>query len=85
MAFHHIGVVMGILWTILIGFIVGAVAKFIMPGPSGGGFVMTTVLGIAGSFVGSFVFGLLGFGGVGFIGSVIGAILILWVAKSLNK
>ena len=44
-----------------------------------------TVLGIAGSFVGSFVFGLLGFGGVGFVGSVIGAILILWVAKSLNK
>jgi len=77
---------MGILWTILIGFIVGAVAKFIMPGPNGGGFVMTTVLGIAGSFVGSFVFSLLGFGGgVGFVGSVIGAVLILWIAKSLNK
>lgn len=76
---------MGILWTILIGFIVGAVAKFIMPGPNGGGFIMTTVLGIAGSFVGSFVFRLLGFGGVGFVGSVIGAILILWIAKSLNK
>ena len=77
---------MTILWTILIGFIVGAVAKFIMPGPNGGGFVMTTVLGIAGSFVGSFVFGLLGFGGsVGFIGSVIGAILILWLVRTLNK
>ena len=77
---------MGILWTILIGFIVGAVAKFIMPGPNGGGFIMTTILGIAGSFVGSFVFGLLGFGGsVGFIGSVLGAILILWIAKAMNK
>lgn len=77
---------MAILWTILIGFIVGAVAKFIMPGPNGGGFVMTTVLGIAGSFVGSFVFGLLGFGGgVGFVGSVIGAILILWLVRTLNK
>ena len=77
---------MTILWTILIGFIVGAVAKFIMPGPNGGGFVLTTVLGIAGSFVGSFVFGLLGFGGsVGFIGSVIGAILILWLVRTLNK
>jgi uncharacterized membrane protein YeaQ/YmgE (transglycosylase-associated protein family) len=76
---------MSILWTILIGFIVGAVAKFIMPGPNGGGFVMTTVLGIAGSFVGSFVFGLLGFSGVGFIGSVIGAILILWLVRTLNK
>lgn len=77
---------MTILWTILIGFIIGAVAKFIMPGPQGGGFIMTTVLGIAGSFVGSFVFGLLGFGGnVGFIGSVIGAILILWLVRMLNK
>jgi uncharacterized membrane protein YeaQ/YmgE (transglycosylase-associated protein family) len=76
---------MTILWTILIGFIVGAVAKFIMPGPNGGGFLMTTVLGIAGSFVGSFVFGLLGFNGVGFIGSVIGAILILWLVRTLNK
>lgn len=77
---------MGILWTILIGFIVGAVAKFIMPGPNGGGFIMTTVLGIAGSFVGGFVFGLFGFGSsVGFIGSVIGAILILWIAKMMNK
>ena len=76
---------MSILWTILIGFIVGAVDKFIMTGPNGGGFVMTTVLGIAGSFVGSFVFGLLGFSSVGFIGSVIGAILILWLVRTLNK
>jgi uncharacterized membrane protein YeaQ/YmgE (transglycosylase-associated protein family) len=57
-----------------------------MPGPSGGGFIMTTVLGIAGAFVGSFLFGLLGFGGgVGFIGSVIGALVILWLARTLNK
>ena len=77
---------MGIVWTILIGFVIGVVAKWIMPGKDGGGFIMTTVLGIAGSFVGNLVFGLLGFhGGVGFIGSVIGALIILWAVKALNK
>ncbi len=77
---------MAILWTILIGFVVGAVAKFIMPGPSKGGFVMTTILGIAGSFVGNWVFGLLGLsGGTGFIGAVIGAMLLIWVAQMLQK
>lgn len=75
-----------IVWTILIGFVVGAVAKFIMPGPTGGGFVMTTVLGVAGSFVGSFVFGLLGLsGGAGFIGAVIGAMLLIGLARMLQK
>ena len=47
---------MGILWTILIGFLAGVLAKFIMPGnnePSG--FIMTTVLGIVGAFVASFL------------------------------
>lgn len=77
---------MYIIWMILIGFVAGVVAKWIMPGEEGGGFIMTTVLGIAGSFVGGFLFRLLGLGGgTGFIGSVIGAILILWIVKKLNK
>lgn len=77
---------MGIIWMILIGFVVGVVAKWIMPGKEGGGFIMTTVLGIAGSMVGGFLFRLVGLGGnVGFIGSVIGALVILWVVKQLNK
>ncbi len=75
-----------IVWTILIGFVVGAVAKFLMPGGGGGGFVLTTVLGIAGSVVGQWVFGMLGFaGGAGFIGAVIGAMLLLWLARMFNK
>jgi uncharacterized membrane protein YeaQ/YmgE (transglycosylase-associated protein family) len=76
---------MGIIWTILIGFLVGVVAKWIMPGEDKGGFIMTTILGIAGSFVGSFVFGLLGFARVGFVGSVVGALLILWVGRKMAK
>ena len=75
-----------IVWTILIGFVVGAVAKFLMPGGNSGGFVLTTVLGIAGSVVGQWVFGLLGIaGGAGFIGAVIGAMLLLWLGRMLNK
>jgi uncharacterized membrane protein YeaQ/YmgE (transglycosylase-associated protein family) len=82
----HGGVDVAIIWTILIGFVVGAVAKFFMPGKQGGGFIMTTVLGIAGSFVGSFLSGMLGMGRtVGFIGSVIGAIIILMIARMVNK
>ncbi len=77
---------MSIIWAILIGFIVGAVAKFIMPGRQGGGFIMTTVLGVAGSFVGSFLARALGLGQtVGFIGSVIGAIIILMIARMMQK
>jgi len=74
-----------IVWTILIGFVVGVVAKFIIPGKVGGGFILTTVLGIAGSFVGNWLFGMMGFGGAGFIGAVIGAMLLIWVARMLNK
>lgn len=77
---------MGILWTILIGFIAGAIAKMVTPGPQKGGFIRTTVLGIAGSFVGSFIVRGLGWGqSVGFIGSVIGAVIIILVARAVNK
>ena len=77
---------MTIIWMILIGFVVGVVAKWIMPGEEGGGFIMTTVLGIAGSMVGGFLFRLIGIGGgTGFIGSVLGALVILWVVKKLNN
>jgi uncharacterized membrane protein YeaQ/YmgE (transglycosylase-associated protein family) len=75
---------MGIIWTIIIGFIVGVVAKFLMPGdnePSG--FILTTVLGIVGAFVATFLGQALGWYGsnesAGWIGSVLGAIIILFV------
>lgn len=71
---------MGLIWTLLIGFCIGLVAKFIVPGREGGGFILTTLLGIAGSWFGSLLAGLLGTGGrVGFFGSVIGAVLLLMI------
>ena len=72
---------MGLIFTILIGFAVGAVAKWFMPGKDNGGFFVTALLGIAGSWLGSFVLG----HRAGFIGSVIGAILVLVIYRFMNK
>ncbi|MFN0180438.1 MAG: GlsB/YeaQ/YmgE family stress response membrane protein [Gemmatimonadales bacterium] len=73
---------MGLIWTIVIGFVIGMVAKFIVPGKEGGGFIATTLLGIGGSWFGSWLSGLIGFSGrVGFIGSVIGAVLLLYIYR----
>ena len=73
---------MGIFWTIIIGFLAGIVAKLIMPGrnePSG--FVLTTILGVVGAFLATYLGQSLGWyradEGAGFIGAVVGAILIL--------
>ena len=77
---------MHLLYVIIIGFIAGLIAKALMPGKDAGGFIMTTLLGIGGSWVGSFLFGLLGLNpNVGLIGSVLGALVILWVYRALNK
>jgi uncharacterized membrane protein YeaQ/YmgE (transglycosylase-associated protein family) len=81
---------MGILWTIIIGAIVGAVAKFVMPGGNEPkGFVLTAILGIVGAFLASFVaqnVGILGTTGIwGFISSVIGAIVVLVVYGAVVK
>ena len=73
---------MGILWTILIGFVAGVIAKFLVPGrnePSG--FILTTILGIVGAFVASYLGQALGWyqpgEGAGLIGAVVGAIILL--------
>lgn len=77
---------MNILWTILIGFVIGVIAKFLMPGKDPGGFIITTLLGIAGSWVGGWISGMLGgVGTVGWIGSVLGAMLLLWIYRMMNK
>lgn len=77
---------MEIIVTLFVGLIVGALAKFLMPGNDGGGLVMTALLGVAGSFVGSFVAKTLGMSGpVGWIGSLLGAMLILFVFRMLRK
>ena len=77
---------MSILWMIIIGGIVGAIAKLIMPGRDPGGIVVTIILGILGSIVGGFVLGLLLPGRsatdpAGFIGAILGAILLLWIYR----
>jgi uncharacterized membrane protein YeaQ/YmgE (transglycosylase-associated protein family) len=74
---------MGIIWTIIIGFVAGVIAKFIMPGdnePSG--FILTTILGIVGAFVATYLGQALGWyrpgEGAGLIGAVVGAIIVLF-------
>ncbi|MGO4707143.1 GlsB/YeaQ/YmgE family stress response membrane protein [Microvirga sp. 2MCAF38] len=75
---------MGIIWTIIIGFVAGVIAKFIMPGdrePSG--FILTTILGIVGAFVATYLGQALGWytagEGAGFIGAIVGSVIVLFV------
>jgi len=81
---------MGILSWIILGLIVGALARWIMPGRESGGILITILLGIGGAFVGGFIGSLLGFGSVtGFnLGSlvlaVVGALLLLWGHRALQ-
>jgi uncharacterized membrane protein YeaQ/YmgE (transglycosylase-associated protein family) len=82
---------MGILSWIILGLIVGVVAKFIMPGKDPGGIFITIVLGIAGAFVGGFIGSALGFGSVtGFdirslLLAVGGAFLLLVIYRVIKK
>lgn len=73
---------MGIIWTIVIGFSAGVIAKFLMPGdnePSG--FVLTTILGVVGAIVATYLGQSLGWysagQGAGIIGAVVGAVIVL--------
>jgi len=75
---------MSLIWTIIIGFIAGLLAKFIMPGDNEPrGFIITTLLGIAGAFVATYLGQAVGFyradEAAGFIGAVVGAIIVLAV------
>jgi uncharacterized membrane protein YeaQ/YmgE (transglycosylase-associated protein family) len=76
---------MHLLWTAFIGLIVGALAKFLMPGKDPGGLLITMAIGIAGSFVATFLGELVGWykagAGAGFIMSVLGAMLLLWLYR----
>jgi uncharacterized membrane protein YeaQ/YmgE (transglycosylase-associated protein family) len=77
---------MEIVVTLVVGLIVGAIAKFLMPGNDPGGWIMTIVLGIAGSFVGNLIAGALGMAGpVGWIGSILGAMLLLFVYRLVKR
>jgi len=80
---------MGIIGWIIFGLVVGALAKLIMPGKDPGGFVVTTLLGILGAVVGGFLGRLLGLykegEPAGFVGALLGAILLLWIYRKTRK
>ena len=80
---------MEIIAMVILGLIAGAIAKLLMPGRDPGGFIMTIVLGIAGSLVGGFLFNLLGIGDgetwAGLIGSIIGAIILLVIYRAVTR
>jgi uncharacterized membrane protein YeaQ/YmgE (transglycosylase-associated protein family) len=80
---------MALLWTIVIGLIVGAVAKLLVPGRDPGGFVVTTLLGIAGALIAKFLGQAMGWyqegQSAGFIASVVGAVLLLLVYHLLRR
>ncbi len=80
---------MGIIGTILIGLIIGLVARLLHPGRDGLGLIMTALLGIGGSMLATFGGQFLGIYRVGqpagFIGAVVGAVLILFVVSRLRK
>ena len=78
----------GILWIILVGFVAGLIARWLSPGPNTpGGFILTTVLGIAGAFLATFIGQAIGhYGpdqGAGFITATIGAVVVLFVWNRL--
>ena len=78
-----------LIWAIIIGGIAGAIAKFLMPGRDPGGFIITILLGIAGAVVATWLGQQLGWyrsgEGAGFIGSVVGAIIILIIYRMVAR
>jgi len=78
-----------VLWTLLIGLVVGALAKLIMPGKDPGGIIITMLLGVAGSFIGSWLGRLLGLyadnQSAGFLVSLAGAVFLLLIYRLIRK
>ena len=72
-----------LLWTVLIGFVIGIIAKFLMPGKDPSGFIITALIGIAGSFLGTYLGRAIGhYGpdqGAGFLMSLLGAMILLGI------
>lgn len=79
---------LGLLLTIIVGFIVGVIAKLIMPGKENMGFIMTTLLGIAGSLAATYAGQAVGWyeagQGAGWIGSIVGAFILLWIYQKFQ-
>ena len=76
--------IMGFVWTVIVGLIIGALARWFMPGAQVMGWIMTSLLGIGGSIVGGFVSSLIwkspdgSFRSAGWIMSILGAMVLLW-------
>ena len=80
---------MGIIVTLIIGLVAGAVAKLLMPGRDPGGFIITMLLGVAGAFVATYLGQAVGWyeagEGAGFIGAVVGAVLLLLAYRAIGN
>jgi len=80
---------MSLIWTLIIGVIIGAIAKLLMPGKDPGGFWITMLLGIAGAFVGTFLGRALGLyaadQSAGFIASIVGAVVLLAIYRLFTR
>lgn len=80
---------MGIIWSIIIGFVVGVIAKFLHPGKEDFGFIITTLLGIGGSLLATFLGQAIGWyqpgQATGFIGATVGAIVILAIYSRTRR
>ena len=80
---------MGIIWTIILGFVIGVLAKFLHPGKENMGFIATVLLGIGGSFlagvIGQYFGWYLAGEGAGFIASVVVAVLLLVIYGKLSR
>ena len=80
---------MGIIGTLIIGLVAGAVAKLLMPGRDPGGFIITMLLGVAGAFVATDLGQAVGWyeagEGAGFIGAVVGAVLLLLAYRAIGN
>ena len=80
---------MSIIWTILIGFVAGLVARAIKPGNDAMGFILTAVIGIAGSLLATYLGQAMGWyragQGASFIGSVVGAVVLLFIWGMVTK
>ncbi len=80
---------MHFIWSILIGFVVGLVARALMPGPNPMGFILTTLLGVIGALVATFVGQGLGWyaegSSAGFIASVVGAMILLFIYGLVSR
>lgn len=76
-------------WMAIVGFVVGLIARAILPGKQSLGLILTMVVGLAGSFVAGLVGQALGWyqagQGAGFIGSILGAVVLLWIFGKIKQ